>query len=88
MRMTAGRLGLIGGTAFPVVLPRSWAGSNEGGRRPAAMNALIETAKLNDDDPRAYLADVLARLRGHAARHIDELLPGNCQKPQPLSAAA
>ena len=69
---------------------RNWtfAGSDEGGRRAAAMYTLIETAKLNDVDPRAYLADVLARLPGHPARHIDELLPWNWQKPQPISAAA
>ena len=52
------------------------------------MYTLIETAKLNDVDPRAYLADVLARLPGHPARRIDDLLPWNWQKPQPISAAA
>lgn len=69
---------------------RNWtfAGSDEGGRRAAAMYTLIETAKLNDVDPRAYLADVLARLPGHPAKHIDELLPWNWQKPQTISAAA
>jgi transposase len=52
------------------------------------MYTLIETAKLNGIDPRAWLADVLARLPGHPARHIDEFLPWNWQKPQPLSTAA
>jgi len=41
----------------------TFAGSDAGGRRAAAMYTLIETAKLNDIDPRAWLADVLARLR-------------------------
>ncbi len=47
------------------VLPsgrRSWlfAGSDRGGERAAAMYTLIATAKLNDIDPQAWLADVLA----------------------------
>ncbi len=58
---------------------RNWtfAGSDAGGRRAAAMYTLIETAKLNGIDPRAWLADVLARLPGHPARRIDALLPWN-----------
>jgi transposase len=36
---------------------------------------LIQTAKLNDVDPRAWLGDVLARLPDHPARRIEELLP-------------
>ena len=46
---------------------RNWtfAGSDAGGRRTAAMYTLIETCKLNDIDPRAWLADVLARLPEH-----------------------
>jgi transposase len=64
------------------------AGSDEGGRRAAAMYTLIETAKLNDVDPRAWLADVLARLPGHPASRIDELLPWNWQNLQRTSAAA
>lgn len=69
---------------------RNWtfAGSDEGGRRAAAMYTLIETAKLNDIDPHAWLADVLARLPGHPAKRIEELLPWNWQNRQPLSAAA
>ena len=69
---------------------RNWtfAGSDEGGRRAAAMYTLIETAKLNGIDPRAWLADVLARLPGHLASCIHELLPWNWQLPEPISAAA
>ena len=55
---------------------RNWtfAGSDEGGRRAAAIYTLIATAKLNDIDPQAWLADVLARLPDHPMRRT-ELLP-------------
>ena len=56
---------------------RNWtfAGSDEGGRRAAAMYTLIETCKLNQVDPRAWLADVLARLPEHPSSRATELLP-------------
>lgn len=56
---------------------RNWtfAGSDEGGHRAAAMYTLIETCKLNDVDPRAWLAHVLERLPDHPATRIDELMP-------------
>ena len=56
---------------------RNWtfAGSDEGGRRAAAIYTLIAAAKLNDVDPQAWLADMLARLPDHPARRIGELLP-------------
>ena len=58
---------------------KSWlfAGSDRGGMRAAAMYSLIVTAKLNDIDPQAWLADVLARIAGHPASRLDELLPWN-----------
>ncbi|HEY6353247.1 MAG TPA: transposase domain-containing protein, partial [Burkholderiaceae bacterium] len=65
----------------------TFAGSDEGGRRAAAIYTLIETAKLNDIDPRAWLADVLARLPDHPARRICELLPWNW-KTQIVTAVA
>jgi transposase len=55
----------------------TFAGSDEGGRRAAAIYTLVATAKLNDVDPRAWLADVLARLLDHPAKRIHELLPWN-----------
>ena len=61
----------------------TFAGSDEGGRRAAAMYTLIETAKLNDVDPRAWLADVLGRLADHPARHLHELLPWNWKARDP-----
>ena len=58
---------------------KSWlfAGSDRGGQRAAAMYSLIVTAKLNDVDPQAWLADVLARIAEHPAHRINELLPWN-----------
>ncbi len=58
---------------------RNWtfAGSDEGGRRAAALYTLIASAKLNDVDPQAWLADMLARLPDHPAKRIHELLPWN-----------
>jgi transposase len=65
----------------------TFAGSDEGGHRAAAVYTLIETAKLNGIDPQAWLADVLARLPDHPARRISELLPWNW-RPQNLVAEA
>ena len=45
--------------------------------RAAAMYSLIITAKLNDIDPQAWLADVLARIATHPASRLDDLLPWN-----------
>jgi transposase len=58
---------------------KAWlfAGSDRGGRRAAAMYSIIVTAKMNDVDPHAWLADVLARIAGHTANRLDELLPWN-----------
>ena len=39
------------------------------------MYTLIETAKLCDVDPKAWLADVLARIADHPMKRLDELLP-------------
>ena len=66
----------------------TFAGSDNGGRRAAAIYTLIETAKLNDVDPQAWLADVLARLQDHPAKRIDELLPWSWQRERQLKAAA
>jgi len=58
---------------------KSWlfCGSDRGGERAAAMYSLIVTAKMNDVDPQAWLADVLARIAAHPAHRLDELLPWN-----------
>src|SRR5262249_51742071 len=70
---------------------KSWlfAGSDRGGQRAAAMYSLIVTAKMNDIDPQAWLADPLARIAEHPAQRIDELLPWNWQpRSTPQSQAA
>jgi transposase len=65
----------------------TFAGSDRGSERAAAIYTLIETCKLNHLDPQAWLADVLARLPDHPARRLDQLLPWNW-KAAALSAAA
>ncbi len=69
---------------------KSWlfAGSDRGGQRAAVMYSLIVTAKMNDVDPQAWLADVLARIAEHPARKLDELLPWNWQPCSPLRRLA
>ena len=61
---------------------KSWlfCGSDRGGQRAAVMYSLIGTAKLNNVDPQAWLADVLARIAAHPARRLDDLLPWNWRK--------
>src|SRR5712672_1849550 len=66
----------------------TFAGSDAGGRRAAAIYTLIETAKLNDVDPQAWLADVLARLQDHPAKRIADLLPWNWKRARQQKAAA
>jgi hypothetical protein len=36
---------------------------------------LIETAKLNDVDPQAWLTDTLGRISDHKITRLDELMP-------------
>lgn len=52
-----------------------FAGSERGADRAAVMATLIMTAKLNDVDPQAWLADVLARINAHPVHRLEELLP-------------
>jgi transposase len=58
---------------------KAWlfAGSDRGGERAAIMFTLIQTAKLNDVDPQAWLADVLARIADHKITDLAALLPWN-----------
>ena len=70
---------------------KAWlfAGSDRGGDRAALMYTLIQTARLNDIDPQAWLADVLARLNDHPIRGLDELLPWKWRATrEPVSHAA
>ncbi len=58
---------------------KAWlfAGSERGGQRAAFMYTLIATAKLNDIDPQAWLADIIARISDLPASRLPELLPWN-----------
>ena len=69
---------------------KSWlfAGSDRGGQRAAVMYSLIITAKMNDIDPQAWLADVLARIADHPASKLDELLPWNWKAKALVGRAA
>jgi transposase len=69
---------------------KSWlfAGSERGAARAAAMTTLIASAKLNDVDPLAWLADVLARIAGLPQSRLPELLPWEWKKLNQRAAAA
>ena len=68
---------------------KSWlfAGSERGADRAAIMATLISTAKLNDVDPLAWLADVLSRIADLPQGRLAELLPWNWKQLN-LQAAA
>jgi transposase len=61
---------------------KSWlfAGSERGADRAAAVTTLIMTAKLNDIDPLAWLADALARIAEMPHSRLPELLPWEWKK--------
>jgi transposase len=75
----------------PIALNRKnalFAGSDGGAEHWATVASLIETCKLNDIDPLAYLTDALTRIvNGHPNRDIDQLLPWAYRK-QELKAVA
>ncbi|MCA1544350.1 hypothetical protein ACM43_11070 [Bradyrhizobium sp. CCBAU 45321] len=56
---------------------RNWtfAGSQRGADRAAIMLTMITTCRLNDVDPKAWLADVLARIADLPTSRLHELLP-------------
>ena len=65
---------------------KSWlfAGSERGAERAALMYTLIQTAKLNDLDPQAWLADVLARIADTPQTQLAELLRGSGAPNAPI----
>ena len=80
----------------PIALNRKnalFAGSDGGAEHWATIASLIETCKLNDVDPLAYLTDVLTRIvNGHPNSDIDQLLPwaypkAKTSKPWPENSA-
>lgn len=74
----------------PVALGRKnhlFAGSDGGGHRWAVLCSLIETCKLNDVEPYAYLHDVLSRMvDGHSINRLDELLPWAWKLGNPVNS--
>jgi transposase len=68
---------------------RAWlfAGSDRGGERAAIMYSLIVSAKMNDIDPQAWLADVLGRIGDTPQNRLGELLPWNWTTAKLQSAA-
>ena len=69
---------------------KSWlfAGSERGAERAAVMYTLIQTAKLNDVNPQAWLADVLSRIAETPQSRLRELLPWNWTTARLSRAAA
>ena len=69
---------------------KSWlfAGSDRGGERAAIMLTLIQTARLNDVDPQAWLADVLARIADHKIADLAALMPWNWRRSTSVDRAA
>ena len=66
----------------PIAIGRNnwlFAGSLRAGQRAAAVMSLIQSARMNGQDPHAYLKDVLTRLPTHKASRIEELLPHRWQ---------
>ena len=65
----------------PLALTRKnslFAGSDGGADHWAILASLIETAKLNDIDPQAYITSVITRIvDGHPQSQIDQLMPWN-----------
>jgi transposase len=50
-------------------------GSDAGGRRAAVLYTLLASCRRHNVDPYAYLKDVIARLGGHPAKQLKELMP-------------
>ena len=70
----------------PVALGRrnwTFAGSDAGGERAAAIYSLIETAKLHGGDPEAYLRRVIEQIADHPVNRVHELLPWNLTDLRP-----
>src|SRR5690606_4033926 len=57
---------------------RLFAGSDGGGRTWATIATLLQTAKMNNVDPQAWLAQTLERIaQGWPSSEIDALMPWN-----------
>lgn len=85
-----GRICLTNNSAEPALRGvalgrRNWtfAGSQRGADSAAIMLTMITTCRLNDVDPKAWLADVLARIADIPASRLHELLPRGMEAPAP-----
>ena len=69
---------------------KAWlfAGSDRGAERAAIVITLIMTARLNDIDPQAWLADTIARIAEIPQSRLHELLPWEWKPPAQEPAAA
>ena len=65
-----------------------FAGSDCRGERAAVMYTLIGTAKLNDVDPQAWLADVLDRIADLPQTRLHGLLPWSWKAKRQQALAA
>ncbi len=81
---TDGRLDICNNAAERAIRPlaigrKNWTfiGAESGGDRAATLYTIIETAKLNDVDPEAYIRTLITRIDTHPAKRIAELLPWN-----------
>ena len=76
----------------PLCLTRKnslFAGSQGGAENWAIVASLIETCKLNNVNPQAYLTDVLTKIvNGHPNSRIDELMPWVWKAANPVTAKA
>jgi hypothetical protein len=88
---TAGNLPIdnnpVENTIRPIAIgKKNWlfAGSERAGKRAAAIQTLLGTAKLNGLDPAAWLRNTLEKLPTCLNSHIDSLLPLRAEPlPQP-----
>ena len=75
----------------PITLGRrnwTFAGSDAGGERAAAIYSLIETAKMNGLDPENYLRRTIERIADHPVNRVAELLPWNLTETRPRTRSA
>jgi transposase len=73
-----GRIHTIENAIRPIALgKKNWlfAGSERAGKRAAAIQSLLATAKRNGVEPQAWLKDVIDKLPTWPNSRIDELLP-------------
>lgn len=72
---------VVEGSIRPIALTRKnalFAGSNGGAEHWAVIASLVETCKLSNVDPQAYLADNITRIvNDHPNSRLDDLMPWN-----------